>query len=74
MAEHVLSSWDILPSQKGSIWFVGDSKDDMLCGKNAGCSTCLIRTDYNRDIAPELVDLEVDDLLEFGRKLNIAGI
>lgn len=26
------------------MWFVGDSADDMACGKLAGCSTCLITT------------------------------
>ena len=42
-------------------------------GRAAGCRTCLIRTDYNRDYPSDLVDLEVDDLIELATKLNIPG-
>ena len=28
-----MTQWDILPSQRDRVWFVGDSKDDMLCGE-----------------------------------------
>ena len=33
VAEHIMAQWDILPSQRDRVWFVGDSKDDMLCGE-----------------------------------------
>ena len=61
---------------RASFWFVGDSEDDVLCGKGAGLSTCLIRTSYNRKFArdrPDVVDLEVDSLEEFALKvLNLV--
>lgn len=40
-------------------WMIGDSKNDILAGKNAGCKTALIgNEDYKQDIA-------VDSLLTF---------
>lgn len=45
------------------MWFVGDSVDDMACGKLAGCRTALITTGTNNDVvlqSPELVDVVVD--------------
>ena len=35
-----------------SSWMVGDGKNDIECGKNAGCRTCLIGTDaYGQDMS-----------------------
>ena len=33
------------------ILFVGDSLDDMICGKKAGCLTCLVITEENKDMS-----------------------
>ena len=50
----------------GAVWFVGDSEDDVRCGRLAGCKTCLILTEYNRYlVGSELVDLAVESLSEF---------
>lgn len=49
----------------GDIWFVGDSIDDMKCGKNAGCKTCLLTTSYNLNIPESLVDLRVNSIHDF---------
>lgn len=49
----------------GEVVFIGDSVDDMTCGKKAGCTTILLKTDYNRNLlAQGLVDIEVDTLHE----------
>lgn len=67
VARHVLDHWGIKAGEEHHVWFVGDSLDDMLCGKEAGCKTCLITTDSNKkilDIYPHLVDVVVHDLLQ----------
>ena len=76
VANHILEQWraDSDPSAEGSdirceeVWFVGDSEDDVQCGKSAGMMTCLVRTEYNIGLAarrPGLVDLEVSSLTDF---------
>lgn len=68
VAQHVLDKWQIPTSEAASTWFVGDSEDDVLCGKGAGMKTCLIKTTYNRDFAeknPGVVDVQVETLEEF---------
>ncbi len=77
VAQHVFRSWNIQPGYESSVWFVGDSVDDMQCGKRAGCKTCLIRTPHNKDLPlatreNELVDVVVDSLEEFAKIINIA--
>jgi phosphoglycolate phosphatase-like HAD superfamily hydrolase len=59
----------------GVVWFVGDSADDLKCGRAAGCKTCLILTDSNDKIlveTPELVDLAVNSLSEFANAIGIC--
>ena len=60
-------------SSPGSVWFVGDSIDDMVCGKLAGCKTCLILTDQNEAVADqtEYVDLAVRSLRMFGVHIGL---
>ena len=74
VAQHIMERWGVLkPSQ---VWFVGDSGDDMRCGKSAGCLTCLLRNPSNVNLSkemPELIDLEVGTLTEFVNFLNIEG-
>ena len=44
-------------------WMIGDSKNDIMAGKNAGCKTALIgNEDYKQDIT-------VDSLLTFVNKI-----
>ena len=74
VARHIMDSWNIKVGEERLVWFVGDSLDDVSCGRAAGCSTCLIRTGSNEYILrkhPELVDVVVDDLIEFGRHVNL---
>lgn len=74
VAQHILDDWEILPGHEKTVWFVGDSIDDMLCGKAAGCSTCLILTDYNKLIPtenPGLVNLAVDNLADLATYLDL---
>jgi phosphoglycolate phosphatase-like HAD superfamily hydrolase len=70
VAAHVLTSWEASPE---TVWFVGDSEDDVACGKGAGCKTCLILTSYNRDVVKRegLVDLAVNSLSEFGQHIGL---
>jgi phosphoglycolate phosphatase-like HAD superfamily hydrolase len=54
------------------VWFVGDSIDDMVCGKLAGCRTCLLLTDENQKVKDsEYVDIVVKSLSEFGRHIGL---
>ena len=72
VALHVLEQWDVLDASQ--IWFVGDSEDDMKCGRAAGCRTCLIATQFNGHILveyPDLVDLSVQSLAEFGKAIDL---
>jgi phosphoglycolate phosphatase-like HAD superfamily hydrolase len=67
VARHILDHWEIETGEEHTVWFVGDSMDDMLCGRHAGCRTCLITTHENGKIlqsSPHLVDLVVEDLLQ----------
>ena len=67
VAHHVLQAWEIPHSEAHHVWFIGDSIDDMKCGKDAGCSTCLITTGSNNHVVlqnPELVDLVIEDFAE----------
>lgn len=38
-------------------WIVGDSESDILAGKRAGCHTCLLGTDKNKEADAYCVDL-----------------
>lgn len=72
VARHILSAWDVEEHEAASVWFVGDSEDDMVCGHGAGLRTCLLRTNYNRAFAaarPECVTMEVDSLAEFASRV-----
>jgi pyridoxine kinase len=64
VAEHIMSVWGVTDPTK--VWFVGDSADDMRCGKGAGCRTCLIApSDYDASAFMEAVDVRVSSLSEF---------
>lgn len=79
VAQHVLRLWGIPDTQAdetavGSVWFVGDSLDDMLCGKAAGCKTCLISTEHNTHIyetRKDVIDLHVHSLQEFVQLIGL---
>jgi phosphoglycolate phosphatase-like HAD superfamily hydrolase len=80
VAQHILQSWDVIAdtsadtASAGTVWFVGDSMDDMLCGKAAGCRTCLISTDTNKDLYSsrrDVIDLCVHSLQEFAGHIGL---
>ena len=74
LARHILRTWEILPEQYRSVWFVGDSLDDMKCGKLAGLTTCLIRTHENEGLEeqfPELIDHTVAHLEDLVKLLDV---
>ena len=67
VAEHIMRSWEV-HEQPERVWFVGDSEDDIACGRSAGCMTCLIRTPQNKNFRskkPDMIHLQVDSLSEF---------
>lgn len=73
LAEHIMEQWDVLRPE--TTWFVGDSLDDMQCGKRAGCTTVLVSTEHNgalRDEHPEMIDHVVHSLEELAELLNAA--
>jgi pyridoxine kinase len=70
----ILASWQVPVGREGDVWFVGDSIDDMLCAKQAGCKTVLIITTYNVHLSQThygLVDREIHDLSEL---LELFGL
>ena len=72
VAEHILREWGV--EDPGQVWFVGDSIDDMKCGKGAGCKTCLLLNERNRkylDSHSELIDIGVTSLKEFVDSLQL---
>lgn len=94
VAEDVLRRWQVLPASLGvadgdhgeaenrrRVVFVGDSMDDMKCGRGAGCTTVLIRTHENEHYLRSAdcvahVDFVVSDLndlalLLVGRPLHV---
>lgn len=74
VAKHILDHWEIPAGEEHLVWFVGDSLDDVACGKAAGCSTCLITTGSNHHVVtqnPDLVDLVIDSLDELIAHLKL---
>ena len=67
VAHYILNAWSMHENPE-HVWFVGDSEDDMTCGRDAGCMTCLVRTPQNllfRNKNTESIDLHVDSLTNF---------
>ena len=67
IVNHITSKWNMIPSAKEDVWFVGDSVDDLACGKAAGCKCCLLVNHRNKHLIesrPELIDLHVDSLYD----------
>lgn len=60
-------------SSVGYVWFLGDSLDDMKCGKQAGCKTCLLKTPFNKGLESdsEWVDMAVDKLTDFTNNIGL---
>lgn len=71
VVQHILSEWEIAPDDAKHVWFVGDSRDDMICAKGAGCRTVLIACDHNHALREnkELVDVVVNGLDELQREM-----
>lgn len=76
VAQYVIQQWGIPADQAHAVWFVGDSDDDMKCGKAAGMKTCLIinKSYRSQQLAEnrELVDLAVETLSDFGRHIGVC--
>ena len=62
VAMHILKEWDI--SDAGHVWFVGDSIDDMKCGRGAGCKTCFIWTAENQHHIENKEDVFADIIVQ----------
>ena len=61
-ALHICRAWDVAPEQ---VPFVGDSRDDLLCGRSASTATCLLLCEQpnNHKLKP-LADLHANSLTE----------
>lgn len=68
VAQHILEQWrggrQDTHAPEG-VWFVGDSIDDIRCGKAAGCRTCLITASDRVHVDAHLIDYRVTTLMEF---------
>lgn len=73
VATHIHThTWDTSPvDDQHEIWFVGDSIDDILCGKGSGCKTCLIETKENLKVDRQLPNLVVGSLMEFAHSIGL---
>lgn len=74
VANHIMREWGMSggPTESQVVWFIGDSIDDVLCGKHANCKTCLIRTPFNvKYEGREEVDLVVDSLSEWADHVGL---
>jgi len=63
VAYHIMHQWGGASPEE--VWFVGDSIDDIKCGKSAGCRTCLITTSDRSFDDEHLIDHRVTTLREF---------
>ena len=59
-ALHICGLWNLQPA---SVLLVGDYRDDLLCGRDAGTRTCLLRNERNAAFA-DLADFTIDSLTE----------
>lgn len=48
--------------------FLGDSKDDAVCGRGAGTYTCILEP--GKDTDPDMIDLKVDTLGDLVAKMK----
>eukprot|EP01116_Phalansterium_solitarium_P007380 TRINITY_DN20023_c0_g1_i1.p1 TRINITY_DN20023_c0_g1~~TRINITY_DN20023_c0_g1_i1.p1 ORF type:complete len:257 (+),score=81.00 TRINITY_DN20023_c0_g1_i1:89-859(+) len=48
-AVHICRDWSVSP---GRVMFVGDFRDDLVCGRAAGNVTCLLRNSANEQFVP----------------------
>lgn len=58
---HISQQWGLNPE---SMIMVGDSRDDIYSGLNAGCTVILVRHEHNAHLIDEIpqIDAVVDDL------------
>lgn len=78
-ADPVLKACELLDISPKEALMVGDSHYDILCGKNAGSKSCLVKytalpvhkiMEHNPEYAVE----EIKDILEIVRKENFSGV
>jgi pyrophosphatase PpaX len=78
-AEPVLKACELLNILPEEAIMVGDSHYDILCGKNAGTKSCLVKytalpVDKIMEHNPEYAVDEIKDILEIIRKENFSGV
>ncbi len=71
VALHILGQWDKAAEE---VWFVGDSIDDVRCGKWAGCRTCMVTSSTKIHDDEHLIDFRVKTLSEFVDVLSSVGV
>lgn len=54
-------------------WMIGDREGDILCGRNAGCSTIWLRNE-SFAVAPHLPDFIAPDWPSISERLSVAGV
>jgi pyrophosphatase PpaX len=78
-AEPVLKACELLKILPKEALMVGDSHYDILCGKNAGSKSCLVKytalpVDKIMKHNPEYAVEEIKDILKIVRKENFSGV
>jgi pyrophosphatase PpaX len=78
-AEPVLKACELLEISPKEALMVGDSHYDILCGKNAGSKSCLVKytalpVDKIMKHNPEYAVEEIKDILKIVRKENFSGV
>ena len=67
-AVHICRKWGLPPEQ---VLMVGDYRYDILCGRQAGTRTCLLRNEKNGEYEA-LADFAVDDLHALRQRIAAA--
>ena len=68
-ALHILRAWGMAP---GRALVVGDYRDDLLCGRAAGCATCFFQNPGSASFA-DLADHVVTSFEELAAVVGLAG-
>jgi len=67
---HICEQWGLKPSE---VVMIGDMRDDMLCGRAAGCPTILLANEHNTEIQSQgMADFVIREIHEVAELLQQA--
>lgn len=64
---HICQQWQLKPSE---VVMIGDARDDVQCGRSAGCPTILLASDHNVEVQTHpAVDIVIQNIDEVAQLL-----